>query len=108
MDAKPSKNPTVAGILSGLMPGLGQFYCRKWGKGAGFLVGALVIDAGLGVSEGMLSLLQGALTGASLPNSGAILLRSLPFLALAAWSIVDAVATVKACDLPSNASQTDR
>lgn len=108
MDAKPSKSPAMAGVLSGLMPGLGQFYCRRWGKGAGFLVGALVIDAGLGVSEGLMSLLQGALAGTSLPNSGAILLRSLPLLALAAWSIVDAVATAKACGLPRNVSPTDR
>lgn len=108
MDAKPSMNPTVAGVLSGLMPGLGQFYCRRWGKGAGFLVGALVIDAGLGVSEGLLSLLQGALIGTSPSNSGTVLLRSLPFLALAAWSIVDAVATAKGSDLPRNASQADR
>jgi hypothetical protein len=63
MDAKPSKNPTVAGILSGLMPGLGQFYCRAWKKGAGFLVGAIVVDAALGVSAGFLKLLQAGGTG---------------------------------------------
>lgn len=108
MAAKASKNPTVAGVLSGLVPGLGQFYCRQWGKGAGFFVGALVIDAGLGVSEGMRSVLQGTLTGTLPLDSGFILLRSLPFLALAAWSVVDAVATAKAWDLPRKASDADR
>lgn len=39
------KNPTLAGVLSGLVPGLGQFYCRQWGKGAGFLIGALASTA---------------------------------------------------------------
>lgn len=42
MEEKPEKSPVLAGVLSGLMPGLGQFYCRQWGKGAGFLIGALV------------------------------------------------------------------
>ena len=38
------KNPAIAGVLSGVMPGLGQFYCRQWGKGAGFLIGAVVVS----------------------------------------------------------------
>ena len=28
-----AKNPWVAGILSGVLPGLGQFYNRQLGKG---------------------------------------------------------------------------
>src|SRR2546427_9006745 len=38
-----AKNPWVAGILSGVLPGLGQFYNRQLGKGAGFLIGFLVL-----------------------------------------------------------------
>ncbi|MEW6542832.1 MAG: hypothetical protein AB1411_04390 [Nitrospirota bacterium] len=95
MDAKPSKNPTVAGILSGLMPGLGQFYCRQWKKGAGFLVGAIVVDAALGVSAGFLKLLQTGGMGLTPDEATSILLRSLPFLALALWSVVDAVRTAR-------------
>ena len=38
----PSKDPILAAILSGLMPGLGQFYCRQWGRGALFLLGTIV------------------------------------------------------------------
>src|SRR3989442_12211836 len=38
-----AKNPWVAGILSGVLPGLGQFYNRQLGKGVGFLIGFLVL-----------------------------------------------------------------
>lgn len=85
------KNPTLAGVLSGVMPGLGQFYCRQWGKGAAFLVGAIAVDASFGVSSGMLELLQSF--GAPVPSDtlGKLLLGSLLFLAIAIWSIIDAV-----------------
>lgn len=88
------------------MPGLGQFYCRQWGKGGGFFVGALVIDAGLGVSEGILNVLQGSLAGLPPPDSGAILLRSFPFLALAMWSIADAAKAARSLACPTSASNT--
>ena len=88
------------------MPGLGQFYCRQWGKGGGFLVAALAIDAGFGVSEGIRNVLQGALAGLPSPDSGAILLRSFPFLALAMWSIVDAAKTARSLAFPTSASNT--
>jgi len=89
------KNPTLAGILSGLMPGLGQFYCRQWGRGAGFLVGAVAIDALFGVSSGMLDLLQ-SMGARVLPDAGgALILGVLLFLGVAVWSIVDAVRTAR-------------
>jgi hypothetical protein len=89
------KNPVIAGVLSGVMPGLGQFYCRQWAKGAGFLIGAIAIDAAFGVSSGMLELLQSF--GAPVPSDalGKLLLGSLFFLAIAIWSIADAVRTVR-------------
>jgi hypothetical protein len=93
-EAKP-KNPTLAGILSGLIPGLGQLYCRQWAKGAAFLIGGVVLDGALGVSSGFMTLLQGVAAGAPPPDSLGILLRSLPLFALAVWSIVDAVRTAK-------------
>jgi len=91
---RPS-NPTIAGVLSGLMPGLGQFYCRQWGKGAGFLAGAVVIDSGFGISLGMLELIQSS--GAPIPSETLIklLLGSVLFLAIAAWSILDAVRSAR-------------
>ena len=90
-----SKSPMIAGILSGILPGLGQFYCRQWGKGAGFLVGAIALDAGFGVSSGMLELLQSFGAPVASDTLGKLLLGSLLFLAVAAWSIVDAVRTAK-------------
>lgn len=95
MNTAHPRNPTLAGVLSGLMPGLGQFYCRQWGKGAGFLAGAIVIDGGFGVSLGMLELLRSS--GAPVPSDALVklLLGSVLFLAIAAWSILDAVRTAK-------------
>jgi len=89
------KNPTLAGVLSGVMPGLGQFYCRQWAKGAGFLLGALVVDASFGVSAYILNMLQ--TFGSSPPPDGfqKFLLGSLLFLVIAIGSIVDAVRTAK-------------
>ena len=90
-----SKSPMIAGMLSGILPGLGQFYCRQWGKGAGFFVGAIALDAGFGVSSGMLELLQSF--GSPIPSDmlGKLLIGSLLFLAIAVWSIVDAVRSAK-------------
>jgi hypothetical protein len=89
------KNPVIAGVLSGVMPGLGQFYCRQWARGAGFLIGAIAIDAAFGVSTGMIDLLKSL--GSPIPSDvlGKLLLGSLFFLAIAIWSIVDAVRTAK-------------
>jgi len=93
--ADQPKNPVVAGILSGILPGLGQFYCRQWAKGAGFLVSALVVDAVFSVSAYMLEVLR--TFGSGLPPDGfqKFLLGSLLLLVVAIWSIVDAVRTAK-------------
>lgn len=95
MSSGTSRNPTLAGVLSGVVPGLGQFYCRQWGKGAGFLVGAIALDAGFGVSSGMLELLQSFGAPVASDALGKLLLGALLFLAVAVWSIVDAVRTAK-------------
>src|SRR3989338_6748304 len=95
MNPAPPRNPTLAGVLSGLMPGLGQFYCRQWGKGARFLAGAIVIDGGFGVSSGMLELLQSFGAPVSSDALGKLLLGSVLFLAIAVWSILDAIRTAK-------------
>ena len=39
----PPKDPSLAAILSVLIPGLGQFYCLQWVRGAMFLVGAITM-----------------------------------------------------------------
>ena len=89
------RNPWVAGLLSGLLPGLGQFYNRQWAKGAGFLIGFLGIDIALGVSDGVLNVLQSAASGAPPENAGQFLIGSLALLAVAVWSITDAARTAK-------------
>lgn len=95
MQAKHVRNPWVAGLLSGLLPGLGQFYNRQWWKGAGFLLGFLVVDGGLGVSAGFLRLLQANPSEVLPEDLTQLLLRSLAPLAVAIWSLVDAVRVAK-------------
>ena len=87
-----SKNPWIAGILSGILPGLGQFYNRQWLKGVGFLLGTLVVDGVLGVTAGMIKLFQ---SGAPPENTGQFLFGSLIVLALVIWSITDAARTAQ-------------
>jgi prolipoprotein diacylglyceryltransferase len=89
------KNPILAGVLSAVVPGLGQFYCRQWGKGAGFLVGTLLLFGFLMASVDPAKLQQAAETGAPLDNMGQIISILLLLLALAILSIVDAVRTAK-------------
>lgn len=96
------RSPKVAALLSAVLPGLGQFYNRQWGKGAGFLVATLVIDAGLGVTSETMTLFQSVLLGAqgSRINVGSVMLRMLPLAAIAMWSITDAVRTAKTFQQP--------
>jgi len=87
-----SKNPWVAGILSGVLPGLGQFYNRQWLKGVGFLLGTLIVDGVLGVTAGMIKFFQ---SGAPPENTVQFLFGSLSVSALVIWSITDAARTAK-------------
>ena len=88
----PSRKPVIAGVLSGVMPGLGQFYCRQWAKGAGFLGSVSVADFSADVSKSLFDFLLHRV----LPeNSTTFLLGSLLVLAIAAWSVIDAVRTAK-------------
>ena len=93
MEAKGAvKNPWVAGILSGALPGLGQFYNRQWLKGVGFLLGTLIVDGVLGVTAGMIKFFQ---SGAPPENTGQFLFGSLIVLVIVIWSITDAARTAK-------------
>lgn len=82
-------------MLSALLPGLGQFYNRQWGKGLGFLVGLLVLGGALVGSVDPEKLQQSAASGATPENLGQLLLLTLLLLALAVWSIVDAARSAK-------------
>jgi hypothetical protein len=77
-------------MLSGIFPGLGQLYNRERVKALLFFVGGAVIGFG------PLSPLD---TDIDLDNPIAglrrVLLLSLPFLAIALWSVVDAYRTAQ-------------
>ena len=79
------RSPLVAVLLSGLFPGLGQLYNREKAKALLMLVlGAVTGFAPLGGVDISLDPDQAA---AGLLK---LALASLPFFAVAAWSIVDA------------------
>ena len=82
-------------MLSALLPGLGQFYNRQWGKGVSFLVGLLVLFAALARSADLEKLQQAAASGIQPENIGQLFLLSLLILVLAVWSIVDAARSAK-------------
>lgn len=42
---KPPKSPALAGVLSALIPGVGQFYNGHVGAGVGFLLGNIVLSS---------------------------------------------------------------
>jgi TM2 domain-containing membrane protein YozV len=80
----------VAVVLSGLFPGLGQLYNREK------LKALLFFGAGVVTGFGPLSPLDVDID-LNDPAAGLrkILLASLPFLAIAVWSVVDAYRTAK-------------
>jgi hypothetical protein len=80
-----ARSPLVAVLLSGIFPGLGQLYNRQRRKALLFLVGAVLTGVGplspLDVNIDLDDPVAGLRT---------VLLYSLPFLALALWSVLDA------------------
>ena len=90
-----AKNPWVAGILSGVLPGLGQFYNRQLGKGVGFLIGFLVLG-GVLVFGIDLQMLDKAMSSGTQPENLWLLLAvEVLVLILVIWSITDAARTAK-------------
>jgi hypothetical protein len=85
----------VATLLSALVPGLGQLYNREWAKAAGFFVTLLILDASLGVSADTLKFLQSVAAGIPPSGGGTLLLRMVPVLGVALWSVMDAARTAK-------------
>ncbi|MGH7231556.1 MAG: DUF5683 domain-containing protein [Nitrospiraceae bacterium] len=85
-----SSRPAIAAVLSALLPGLGQFYNRQWGKGLGFLIALLVVGGVLTSSADLQSLQQSVEQGILPQNIGRFFLLLLLLLIIAIWSIVDA------------------
>ncbi len=75
----------IALILSGIIPGLGQFYLRAWGKGAAFLAASIAAIWALGQLVSVQDLMTGLL-----PYPGATLGVLLALLAIFLWSMSDA------------------
>jgi hypothetical protein len=77
------RRKTIALVLSGVFPGLGQFYNRQPLKGIVFLAGGVVLSWLLGraVPTDLLALTQ--------PGANLIVPLSV-LLALSLWSIIDA------------------
>lgn len=80
-------NPALSGVLSFLIPGLGQMICDEVGRGLGFLGGNIGLALVTGVSLG----LSYDYTGAAV----IALAGSLGMLALDIVAIVDAVKVAK-------------
>jgi hypothetical protein len=79
------RSPFIATLLSGIFPGFGQLYNRERRKALLFFVGAALsafgpfspVDVDIDLND---------------PATGMrkVLLASLPFLVIAAWSVIDA------------------
>lgn len=95
METKHVPNPWVAGLLSGVLPGLGQFYNRQWGKGVGFLFGVVVPIVVLLESVNTETLQRAAESGTPPDNIGLLFGLAILSLAVAIWSIADAARTAK-------------
>ncbi|MBI4400569.1 MAG: hypothetical protein HY581_02915 [Nitrospirae bacterium] len=89
------RSPGVAALLSAVLPGLGQFYNRQWGKGLGFLLGVLLLLGALLSMADLEKLRQSAAAGAPPENIGLLFLLILLLFALLIWSIVDAARSAK-------------
>ena len=75
----------IALMLSGVFPGLGQFYVRAWGKGVAFLLAGGMLTWAVGQLVSLEDLLAGRLPY-PLATLGVVLVLSVVFL----WSVVDA------------------
>lgn len=83
------KSNQIAFILSGIHPGLGQFYNEDWAKGIGFFVGAFFLF-GLLLPESYLEILRG-----KVPLSWNLISRLLVLAAFWGLSIYDADRSAK-------------
>jgi len=83
------KSNQIAFILSGIHPGLGQFYNEDWGKGIAFFVSFFFLS-GLLLPESYLDILR-----MRVPMTGSLFLRLLVLGAFWAFSIYDADRSAK-------------
>jgi hypothetical protein len=79
--ASQSKRPWLAALLATLVTGLGHFYLRRWKRGLGWFVVALVVSAVFVPPEAARALLSG---------SGGDITTVAPLLAVGVASVADA------------------
>ncbi len=79
------RRPLVAVVLSGIFPGLGQWYNGQLGKALLFALGGALTAFGPWNPLDVDIDLEAPAVGL-----GRVLLASLPFLAVALWSVLDA------------------
>ena len=88
--AAAKRSPTIAVLLSGIFPGLGQLYNRELRKAALFAVGAIL------TAFGPLSPLDVDIDlGDPAAGLRTVMLASIPFLVIAVWSAIDAYRVAK-------------
>ena len=85
-------NPTLAGVASFLIPGLGQGLCDEWGRGLAIFGGEVLATAGYFVS--IAASLQGS-SDVLYPNPSVLVIGSVLLAAYDVWNIVDAVQVAK-------------
>jgi len=84
LDLDKSKYNELAFILSGFLPGLGQFYNGEWKKGCAFLVADAVLKPYL-LPEAWLEILRG-----NIPFSFGLVARIVTFASFRVWAVYDA------------------
>jgi len=82
---RPRRSPLVAVLLSGFFPGLGQLYNRQWVKA--LLFGVVSAIVGFGPLSPLAVDIDPDDPAGGLTR---VLVGSLPFLAIALWSVIDA------------------
>ncbi len=88
-------NPTLSGVLSWLIPGLGQGLCDEWGRGAAIFGGYIVGSVGWAVSIVSTSSVNHYNPDSYYANPTTVLLGSALLAAYNIWNIVDAVHVAK-------------
>ena len=114
MDLGRARRVGVAALLSALLPGLGQFYNRQWGKGTAFLLSVLVLFGSLIYRLGSMlgsadldALERSAATGNLPEGIGQVFVLTLIILALIIWSMVDAARSARGKAVTPGATEQD-
>ncbi len=102
MEPGRPRNAALAGLLSAILPGLGQFYNRQWAKGLGFLLGVFLgflvfVSRATAIfgSTDLAQVQQSAASGSPPEGLGQLSFLALLILGIAIWSIVDAARSAK-------------